>query len=138
MENEKQAEKAAAKAAKEAEKAAAKAAKDADKKPATKAPVPAAAVKKAAATPAKPAEKPAEAPAAAAKKKPAPAKAEEIPNDGMVHPWTFNKKKYLRNSDGETWTVGADGGVGEWVGLYDAATNKLDTSAPEPAFDDEE
>ena len=135
---EKEAEKAAAKAAKEAEKAAAKAAKDADKKPATKAPVPAAAVKKAAATPAKPAEKPAEAPAAAAKKKPAPAKAEEIPNDGMVHPWTFNKKKYLRNSDGETWTVGADGGVGEWVGLYDAATNKLDTSAPEPAFDDEE
>ena len=137
---EKEAEKVAAKAAKDAEKAAAKAAKDADKKPVTKAPVPAAAVKKAAATPAKPAAtKPAETPAATpAKKKPAPAKADEIPNDGMVHPWTFNKKKYLRNADGETWTVGADGGVGEWVGLYDAATNKLDTSAPEPAFEEDD
>jgi hypothetical protein len=139
---EKEAEKAAAKAAKEAEKAAAKAAKEADKKPAVKAPVPAAAVKKATTAakpaPAKPAEK-AEAPAATpAKKKPAPAKVEEIPNDGMVHPCTINKKKYLRNADGETWTVGADGGVGEWAGLYDAATNKLDTSAPEPVFDDEE
>jgi hypothetical protein len=140
---EKEAEKAAAKAAKEAEKAAAKAAKEADKKPAVKAPVPAAAVKKAA-TPAKPAAaKPAEKPAAAAatpaKKKPTPAKVEEdIPEDGMVHPWTFNKKNYLRNSDGETWTVGADGGVGKWVGLYDKATNKLDTSAPEPEFSDSE
>jgi hypothetical protein len=138
---EKEAEKAAAKAAKEAEKAAAKAAKEAEKKPAVKAPVPAAAVKKAAAA-AKPATaKPAEKPAAAtpAKKKPAPAKVEEdIPEDGMVHPWTFNKKNYLRNSDGETWTVGADGGVGKWAGLYDKATNKLDTSAPEPVFDDDE
>ena len=140
---EKEAEKEAKKAEKEAEKAAAKAAKEAEKKPAVKAPVPAAAVKKAA-TPAKPAAaKPAEKPAAAAatpaKKKPTPAKVEEdIPEDGMVHPWTFNKKNYLRNSDGETWTVGADGGVGKWVGLYDKATNKLDTSAPEPEFSDSE
>lgn len=134
----KDAEKAAAKAAKDAEKAAAKAAKDADKKPVVKAPVPAAAVKKATKT----AEPAAAAPAVetkpvAPKKKPA-AKVDDIPNDGMVHPWTHKSKKYLRNFDGETWTVGADGGVGDWVGLYDVKADKIDTSAPEPVFDDDE
>jgi membrane protein involved in colicin uptake len=128
---EKEAEKAAAKAAKEAEKAASKA----DKKPVVKAPVPAAAVKKVVAKAAEPA---VEKPVAAPKKKVAAPKVEEIPNDGMVHPWTYNKKKYLRNADGETWTVGADGGVGEWAGMYDAKSDKLDTSAPEPVFEDDE
>ena len=123
---EKEAEKAAAKAAKEAEKAATKA----DKKPVVKAPVPAAAVKKAAEPVV---EKP-----VAVKKKPAAKVVEEVPNDGMVHPCTIKGKKYLRNADGETWTVGADGGVGEWAGMYDVKADKLDTSAPEPVFEDDE
>jgi hypothetical protein len=153
---EKEAEKAAAKAAKDAEKAAAKAEKDASKKPVVKAPVPAAAVKKniiavsavgGTQTAAKALKEAAKGTATviideshvkpAPKKKPA-AKVEEIPNDGMVHPCTIKGKKYLRNADGETWTVGADGGVGEWAGMYDAKADKLDTSAPEPVFDDEE
>jgi len=54
----------------------------------------------------------------------------------MVHPWTYKSKKYLRNADGETWTVGIDGAVGTWVGIF--KDNKIDTSAPEPVFDDEE
>jgi hypothetical protein len=152
---EKEAEKEAKKAEKEAEKAAAKAAKDAEKeakkvlaehkKPVVKAPVPAAAVKKAVktaeqVTPVKKAAEPAAAvapgaPQAQQKKKPA-AKVEDVPNDGMVHPCTIKGKKYLRNADGETWTVGADGGVGEWAGMYDAKADKLDTSAPEPVFED--
>ncbi len=128
---EKEAEKAAAKAAKEAEK---EAKKSAEKKPATKAVVPAKAVAKPA--PAKASEeKPATATPAKKKATPAPAK-EEIPNDGMVHPWTFQGKKYLRNAEGETWTVGADGGVGTWAGLYNAKTDKLDTTAEEPTFDE--
>jgi hypothetical protein len=140
----KEAEKEAKKAEKEAEKEAAKAAKEAEKdakkvekKPTVKAPVPAAAVKKAAVASevVVPIKKKDE--AVAPKKKPV-AKIEEIPSDGMVHPWTYKAKKYLRNADGETWTVGADGGVGEWAGLYDAKADKLDTSAPEPVFDDEE
>jgi hypothetical protein len=138
---EKEAEKEAAKAAKEeekerkkqekeAEKAAAKAAKEQEKetkKPATKPVVPAKAVAKAVVE-----EKP-----AAAKKKPAPAAKEDaIPDDGMVHPWIYKGKKYLRNAQGETWTVGADGGMGAWAGLYCAATDKLDAKAAEPSFDD--
>jgi hypothetical protein len=130
---EKEAEKAAAKAAKEAEKEA----KKADKKPVVKAPVPAAAVKKATATKVVETPAPVEKAVAVPKKKPA-AKVEEIPNDGMVHPCTIKGKKYLRNADGETWTVGADGGVGEWAGMYDAKADKLDTSAPEPVFEDDE
>jgi hypothetical protein len=135
----KEAEKAAAKAAKEAEKEAKKAEKDSAKKPVVKALVPAAAVKKA--EPVTPVKKKAaateEAPAAP-KKKPAAKVVEEIPDDGMVHPCTIKGKKYLRNADGETWTVGADGGVGEWAGMYDAKADKLDTSAPEPVFEDDE
>ena len=147
----KDAEKAAAKAEKDAEKDAAKAAKDAEKdavkaakKPVVKAPVPAAAVKKAAVKPeekvvAKPVEKVVAKPVETVvlKKKPV-TKVDEVPNDGMVHPWSYKSKKYLRNFDGETWTVGADGGVGEWAGIYDSKTDKLDTSAPEPVFEDEE
>ena len=134
----KKAEKEAEKEAKKAEKEAEKEAKKAEKKPVVKAPVPAAAVKKTTKTdtPAKSAEPAAEKPAT--KKKAPVAKQEDIPNDGMVHPWTYKGKKYLRNADGETWTVGADGGVGEWVGLYNSASDKLDTSAPEPAFEDDE
>lgn len=136
------AEKEAKKAEKEAEKEAAKAAKElaqqekkVEKKPTVKAPVPAAAVKKAAVATevVTPFKKKSE-----AVKKPVAAKVEEIPSDGMVHPWAYKSKKYLRNADGETWTVGADGGVGVWAGLYDAKTDKLDTSASEPVFDDEE
>ena len=132
----KEQEKAAAKAAKDSEKAAAKAAKDSEKKPVVKAPVPAAAVKKATKVE-KPVEPVVEKPVAV-KKKPAAPKVEEIPNDGMVHPCTIKGKKYLRNADGETWTVGADGGVGEWAGMYDAKADKLDTSVPEPVFEDDE
>ena len=136
---EKEAEKEAKKAEKEAEKAAAKA----DKKPVVKAPVPAAAVKKATKAADKPVEPVVDAPLkpVAVKKKPSPKDAkvvEDIPNDGMVHPCTIKGKKYLRNADGETWTVGADGGVGTWAGMYDAKADKLDTSAPEPVFEDDE
>ena len=140
----KELEKAAAKEAKELEKAAKKAEKEAEKaalaklkatkdasKPAAKT-VPKAAIKPAAAV------KPATPAATAAPVKKPSVKAADVPNDGMVHPWTYNKKQYLRNFEGETWTVGPDGGVGDWAGLYDAKTNKLDTTAPEPVFEDEE
>jgi hypothetical protein len=56
----------------------------------------------------------------------------------MVHPWVYKGNKYLRNFEGETWTVGADGGVGEWVGLYNKTEDKIDTSAVEPSFEEEE
>jgi hypothetical protein len=145
---EKEAEKAAKKAEKEAEKAAKKAEKEAAKKPATKAPVPAAAVKKAtgggaAAAAAKPT--PVKATAtpvkAAAAKKPAAAPAKEewtCPSDGMVHAWPYKGKQYLRNSDNEVWLKGADGGCGEWQGIYLPAEDRIDDSVPEPEFDDEE
>jgi hypothetical protein len=163
---EKEAEKEAAKAAKEAEKEAAKAAKEEEKaqkkaekdaeKVAAKAAKEAEKTSKSPKATAKPVVKAATAPAPAAaapkKTEAVPVKKqsvkavsavgttlrEEIPNDGMVHPWTHKGKKYLRNFEGETWTVGADGGVGDWAGLYDSASKKFDTSAPEPVFDDSE
>jgi len=145
---EKAAEAAAKKAEREAEKAAKKAEKEAAKKPSAKAPVPAAAIKKAV-----PAKVPAAASAAVAalaapvkapvKKAPvaavAPKKEEwSCPADGMVHPWPYKGKQYLRNADGEVWLKGADGGCGEWQGVYLAAEGRIDDSVAEPLFEDEE
>ena len=143
----KEAEKAAKKAEKEAEKAAKKAEKEAAKKPSAKAPVPAAAVKKAAATPVKATATPVKAAAAAAPVKApvkkaavaAPKKEEwSCPADGMVHPWPYKGKTYLRNSDNEVWLRGADGGCGEWQGVYLPAEDRIDDSVSEPVFEDEE
>ena len=140
---EKEAEKEAKKAEREAEKAAKKAEKEAAKKPSAKAPVPAAAVKKAAATAAPVKASAASAVKAPVKKAPVAAvvsKKEEwsCPADGMVHPWPYKGKQYLRNADGEVWLKGADGGCGEWQGVYLAAEGRIDDSVPEPVFEDEE
>ncbi len=143
---EKEAEKAAKKAEKEAEKAAKKAEKEAAKKPSAKAPVPAAAVKKAVVS-ATAVKAPVKAVAAAAPVKApvkkavvaAPKKEEwSCPADGMVHPWPYKGKQYLRNSDNEVWVRGADGGCGEWQGVYLPAEDRIDDSVPEPVFEDEE
>ena len=143
---EKEAEKAAKKAAaeelkkaaaeaKKAEKAAAAAGKGKGK--ASKTPVPAAAAKKASsAASVASAEKPA---AAAPAKKPVAKKEDwSCPNDGMVHPWTYKGKKYARNFDNQLWEMEEDGGIGDWAGVYDATTQKIDDSVPEPEFEDEE
>ena len=141
---EKEAEKEAKKAEKEAEKEAKKAEKEAAKKPTSKTPVPAAAMKKAA-TPAAAIKAPVKAVVTAVKapvKKAvvaAPKKEEwSCPADGMVHPWPYKGKQYLRNSDGEVWLRGADGGCGQWQGVYLAAEDSIDDSVPEPIFEDEE
>jgi hypothetical protein len=146
----KEAEKEAKKAEKEAEKEAKKAEKEAEKeaKKAAKT-VPAAAIKKAA-TVTKPAAapkavvavtKPAAVTKAAAKPAVKPvAKKEEwsCPADGMVHPWPYKGKQYLRNSDNEVWLKGEDGGCGEWQGIFKPTEDRIDDSVPEPVFDDEE
>jgi hypothetical protein len=135
----KEAEKEAKKAEKEAEKEAKKAEKEAAKKPSTKAPVPAAAVK---ATTVKPTTVKAAAPIKTPVKKVVVAaqKKEEwtCPADGMVHPWPYKGKQYLRNSDGEVWIRSTDGGCGEWQGIYLPAEDRIDDSVPEPVFEDEE
>jgi hypothetical protein len=142
----KEQEKEAKKAEKEAEKAAKLAEKEAEKqaKAATKkATVPVKAVTPVAAKMA--AAAPVAAPVAAAKPvatKPAAAKkaAESwsCPADGMVHPWSYKGKQYLRNSDNEVWLKGADGGCGEWQGMFKPAEDRIDDSVAEPVFDDDE
>jgi hypothetical protein len=84
---------------------------------------------------AKPAAKAAAKPAA--KAKPA-AESWSCPADGMVHPWAYKGKQYLRNSDNEVWLKGADGGCGEWQGIFRPTEDRIDDSVAEPVFDDEE
>jgi len=156
----KDAEKAVEKAKKDAEKAVEKAKKDADKaekaknKTVKKPTVPVAAVAKKivpAAAVATVAVSAASRIAAVAKKAaapvkiiknplhPLPHKAEEwtCPSDGMVHPWAYKGKNYLRNSENETWLRGEDGGCGEWQGIYLVKENRIDDSVPEPEFEDD-
>jgi len=143
---EKDAEKAAKKAEKDAEKAAKKAEKDAEKvskkaekddkssvKKAVKASgVPVAAVASSVA--------PVEKAVAPVKKMVATVKKEEwsCPADGMVHPWPYKGKQYLRNSDNEVWLRSEDGGCGDWMGIFVPAEDRIDDSIPEPVFEYEE
>ena len=132
-----------AKAAKEAEKAAAKAAKEAAKVPKAAVKV----VKAAPKVPAKEAPKPtgkeeAKAPIAVTKipaKKPVPANpiaaVWSCPADGAVHPWNYKGTKYLRNSDHQVWLEDAEGGCGDWCGVFLIDENRIDDSVEEPDFE---
>jgi len=128
----------AAKAAAAAAKAAAAAEKAAEKKAATPKAVPKAAVK----VPAKAAAVPA-AVAAPAGVKPGPKKkaaepAWTCPNDDNVYPWTYKGTKLLRNFTNQIWTADADGGCGDWKGLYLPAEDRIDDSAADPFADEED
>ena len=66
------------------------------------------------------------------------AKAEKwtCPDDGAVHPWEFEGKKYARNHQNQVWSVTAEGELGVWAGEFDG--KKIDTSKSEPLYVDEE
>ena len=61
----------------------------------------------------------------------------EIPADGMVHPWQYKGKHYVRNSDNEVWLRGTGGDCGEWQGIFLPGEDRIDDSVPEPEFEDE-
>ena len=136
----KEAEKAAAKLVKEAEKAAAKASKEVEKAAAKLAKE----AEKAAAKASKEAEKaatPKMTVVKAAVKKPVAVKAVvawSCPADGAVHPWPYKGKKFLRNSDNQVWEEDADGGCGDWQGVYIETEDRIDDSVEEPSFNDDE
>ena len=158
---EKEAEKEAAKAAKAAEKAAK------TKPTVVRAPIPAAAVKatpKPVAAPIK-ASAPAPAPikAAAPSPKPvaAPIKAVAAPApvpvkvvkaavskpvvveqwscpSGSAKKWSYKGTQYIRSGENGVWILAADGGYGEWQGVYLPEEDRIDDSVPAPAEDEEE
>ena len=69
----------------------------------------------------------------------AAAKKEEwtCPADGMVHPWPYKGKQYLRNKDNEVWLHRADGSCGEWQGMFKPTEDRIDDSVAEPLYDEE-
>jgi len=72
-------------------------------------------------------------------KKPAK-KVEEwsCPADGNVYPWTYKGKNYLRNSEHQVWEAEADGGCGDWAGVFIPAEDRIDESAADPYADEED
>jgi len=59
-----------------------------------------------------------------------------IPDDGLLHNWTYAGKKYLRNFDNELWLQTDDCQLGDWQGVYLPTEDRIDDTVPEPAFDD--
>ncbi len=161
----KEAEKAAAKEAKEAEKAAAKAAKEAEKEAkereaaelkarkameaeAAKAEkmraaaeaeaLKAAKIPKAAVKTVVKASMPVKAPAAVKKTVvKAAVKAWSCADDGNAHAWEHEGKLYARNFTNDVWHRTAEGEVTAWAGVYLPAEDRIDTTAAEPAYEDE-
>jgi hypothetical protein len=118
--------------------------------PAIPAKAPAKASKAAPAPPALPAP-PAPAPVAAAKAAPAkktilakPTQPKKevmtwnIPDDGMIHPWTFQGKRYVVNAQYCCWEATDEDEAGDWVGLVIPEENRIDDSIDEPEYDDED
>lgn len=134
-EEEKEAEKVAKKAQKKADNAAKKAEEAAKK---------AAEAAEAAATPVAASQPAAEKPKKAAKKaaeKPVEEKDDFVcEDDGALYPWDWKGKKFLRNFANQVWErIENDDSyeMGQWAGVYDPKTKKIDTSAEEPNFDEE-
>lgn len=80
---------------------------------------------------------PAKAPAGAWRNRPQAVKPVvwSCPADGAVHPWTYKGTKYLRNSDHQVWLEEADGGCGDWCGVYLIDDDRIDDSVEEPDFE---
>jgi hypothetical protein len=57
------------------------------------------------------------------------------PDDGGAHEWVHAGKQYVRTFWGGIWEYNG-GEFGEWVGKWDWSTKTIDTSIPEPEFDE--
>jgi hypothetical protein len=57
------------------------------------------------------------------------------PADGAVHPWNYKGAKYLRNSDHQVWKEDAEGGCGDWCGVFLIDEDRIDDSVEEPDFE---
>jgi len=75
---------------------------------------------------------------------PAPAPAEDEDDDESVgvtlEPWRFKGKMYQRVPNGDNtfacWNSNADGSRGRWAGQYSTVKDKIDSTVPEPEFDE--
>jgi len=54
------------------------------------------------------------------------------PEDDNVYPWMYKGTKYLRNYDNQIWLEDADGGCGDWCGVYNGGEDCIDDSVEEP------
>lgn len=146
---EKEAEKKEKEAAKEKAKKEAAALKEAAKE-AKKAATPAKAVKAPAKAVKAPAAVAAPAAAVAAPKpagvKPGPKKTAQkaaepewtCPTDGNVYPWPYKGEKLLRDFENRVWTMDAEGGLGDWKGIFHPEEDRIDDTVADPYADEED
>ena len=58
------------------------------------------------------------------------------PTDGNVYPWTYKGEKLLRDFENRVWAMDAEGGCGDWKGLYLKDEDRIDDSAADPYADE--
>jgi len=61
-----------------------------------------------------------------------------IPEDELVHKWTWKGKTYLVNHLKCVWERLPSGDAGNWVGLVILEENRIDTSYEEPSYDEDD
>ena len=64
-------------------------------------------------------------------------KAWSCEDDGNAHSWPYNGKIYARNFTNDVWECDAAGNVVKWAGVYLLSEDRIDETAPEPAYADE-
>ena len=61
-----------------------------------------------------------------------------IPDDGMIHPWTFQGKRYVVNAQYCCWEATDEDEAGDWVGLVIPEENRIEDSIDEPDYEEDE
>jgi hypothetical protein len=59
------------------------------------------------------------------------------PNDGCAHEWKHAGKLYARTFEGDIWEWAGEE-LGKWVGKWNQQRKEIDTTVPEPEFEDED
>jgi len=57
------------------------------------------------------------------------------PDDGCTHEWVHAGNQYLRTFEGGIWECN-EREFGKWVGQWDWSTKTIDTTVPEPEYDE--
>jgi len=74
------------------------------------------------------------------KKKAAPKPVEEwsCPTDGNVYPWPYKGETLLRDFENRVWAMDAEGGLGDWKGIFHPDEDRIDDTVADPYADEED
>jgi len=60
------------------------------------------------------------------------------PTDGNVYPWPYKGEKLLRDFENRVWAMDAEGGLGDWKGIFHPEEDRIDDTVADPYADEED